>query len=309
MSLHYRAMALACALCPLLVLGLGGAAGAQARGDGEACLAGSGRAHLNEAYCRRALSRRDLAPAERAAVLTARAAALLRLGDGAAAGTDLARALVLNPVSAQAHLLRGLMQSDLPLALADLNQAIALNPFFADALAYRGRLHFQNADLAAALADFAQALRVQPRSSLALFFNGVLHFQQRRFELAAGLFGEVLALLPVQHPIAVLWLAAAMARQGGDGGAAVAPYSWWWEDGVWPAPLVQLWAGTATLQQAVAALAGQGGDARAQGAFFIAEWHLARGEVAAARQWLDRVRAHPKPFMLEVIVAGSAASD
>jgi len=276
---------------------------AQQRGDGAACLESSGHAHLDEAYCRRALNRQDLAPAERSALLTARASALLNLGDDAAAGAALNRALTLNPASAQAYLLRGLTQRDVPLALADLNRAISLNPFFAAALAYRGRVHFQAANYAAARADFAQALAIQPRSSLALFFKGVLYFQQGRYELAAGLFGEVLALSPVQHPIAALWLAAATARQGGVVRAALEPYLWWWEDGVWPAPLVQLWAGTGGLHDAVEALAAQGADARAQGAFFIAEWHLAMGNRAAGQEWLGKVQAYPKRNLLEVIVA------
>ncbi|MDA1101795.1 MAG: tetratricopeptide repeat protein [Proteobacteria bacterium] len=305
MALHYRVVALSWVVC----LGLGTAADAQVRGDGEACLAGSGQVHLDEAYCRRALSRENLAPAERASLLTARASLLLSLGEDEAACADLDRALALNPASAKAYLLRGLMQSSAPMALADLNRAIDLNPFFAEALAYRGRLHFLTADASAALADFARALTIQPGSSPALFFKGVLRFHQGRFDRAAGLFREVLALVPVQHPIAVLWLAAAMARQGGDGGAALEPYIWWWEDGVWPAPLVQLWAGTGTLQQTTAALAAQNGDARVQGAFFIAEWHLAKGERDAARRWRALVRAHPKPFMLEVIVARGRPSD
>ncbi len=299
-------MALACAVS----FGLGTAAGGQTKGDGEACLMGSGRVHLDEAYCRRALSRQDLAPAERSALLTSQAAALLSLGDGEAAGAALAQALALNPASAKAYLLRGLTQTSLPMALMDLNRAIALNPFFADALAYRGRLYLQAADPTAALADFAHALSLEPRSSLALFFKGVLRFRQGRFDLAADLFVEVLALSPVRHPIAVLWLAAATARQGADGRAALEPYLWWWEDGVWPAPLVQLWAGTGTLQQAITALMAQrSDDTRSQGAFFVSEWYLAKGEQAAARQWRDRVRAHAKPFMLEVIVTGSAVSD
>lgn len=306
MNLHYRVIALACAVC----FGFGTVAGAQTMADGEACLTGSGRVHLDEAYCRRALGRQGLAPAERSALLTSRAAALLSLGDGEAAGAALAQALALNPASAKAYLLRGLMQPSLPLAQRDLNEAIALNPFFADALAYRGRLHLQAADFSAALADIASALRLQPRSSVALFFKGVLRFQQGRFDLAADLFGEVLALSPVQHPIAVLWLAAATARQGADGGAALEPYLWWWEDGVWPAPLVQLWAGRGTVRQAITALMAQSSDdTRAQGAFFIAEWYRAKGEQAAARQWRDRVRTHARPFMLEVIVTGGAVSD
>mgnify|MGYP001500478483 CR=1 FL=1 len=99
----------------------------QPMNDGEACLEGNGQSLLDEAYCRRALSRPGLAAAERAALLTARAAALARLGEGREAGIEIARALALNPGSAQAHFVRGVLA---PNGMADLDRAIALNPFF-----------------------------------------------------------------------------------------------------------------------------------------------------------------------------------
>ncbi len=287
---------------------------AQPMSDGEACLEGSGRVHLDEAYCRRALSKPDLPAPERAALLTSRTSALLRLGDHDAAATDLARALALNPGSAKAHLLRGLMRRNagaaaMDIVLADMDRAISLNPFFAEAMAQRGMVHLQTGDQDAALVDFDRALSIQPLSSSALFFKGVLRFQQRRFALAEGLFRRVLALAPVQHPIAALWLAAAAANQGGAAARALQPYLWWWEDGVWPAPLVQLWAGTVDADAAAAALTTQGQDARAQGAFFLAQWYLAKGEEAAARKLLGQVQRHPRRHMLEVIVADSLYRD
>ncbi len=304
MNLRDRAVASLAAVC----LSLCTAAGAQQRGDGEACLQGGGGAHLDEALCRRALNAQGLAPVERAALLTNHASALIRLRDRRAAEGALSRALALNPASAKAYLLRGLMRRGRDSALGDLNRAVSLNPYYIDALAYRGALHFQAGDLAAALADYNQALALRPRSSQALFYKGVLHFQQGDFALAGELFRKVLALAPVQHPIAALWLAAAVARQAGDAGAALEPYSWWWEDGTWPAPLVQLWAGATNLPRVVAEMSKQGGDAHAQCAFFIAEWYLARGEGRAAREWFARTRAHPGRHMLEVIVAGRAPS-
>ena len=80
---------------------------------------------------------------QRAALLTARASALARLGDPRAAETELGQALALNPHSAQAHLLRGLIRrgrgdAPIPVILADLDRAVALNPFFVHALAQRG---------------------------------------------------------------------------------------------------------------------------------------------------------------------------
>lgn len=153
-----------------------GTAQAQPMSDGEACLEGSGAAVLDEAYCRRALSQSDLAAVERAALLVARAGALANLRETQAALAEVSHALSLNPASATAYFLRGLLRSDNAAALADMDQAIALNPYFIAALAQRGKVHFQHGRLGLAAADFDRALAIQPRSSAALFFKGVLFF-------------------------------------------------------------------------------------------------------------------------------------
>jgi tetratricopeptide (TPR) repeat protein len=166
-------------------------------------------------------------------------------------------------------------------------------------------------------------LEIQLRLSLVLFAQGVLYFRQGRFDRAAARFRRVLALSPVRHPMAALWLAAALARQGGDasrkGGdasrqgddpaTALAPFLWWWEDGIWPAPLVQLWSGRIGPAAAIVAVMKQIGPVRAQGAFFIGQWYLAHGDRMTAEQWLDRARDLASPKMMELIALKPAASN
>jgi len=277
--------------------------------DGEACLEGSGQAVLDEAYCRRALLQQGRSRIERAALRTARARALANLGDRQAALIDIARALSLNPGAASAHLLRAQLTDDLEAIMDDLNRAVALNPYYADAIAHRGAAHLRAGDVDAALADLDRALAVQPRSSLALFLKGVVRFKQGRFGRAESLFRTVLALTPVRHPLAALWLAAATGRQGRDAAAALRPYLWWWEDGLWPSPLIRLWSGTATPAAAALAIIRQTRGLRAQGAFFLGQWYLAQGDGAAARAWLERTRRHGGAKMMEVFVAGPGESD
>ena len=277
--------------------------------DSEACLEGGGAAILDEAYCRRALSQSDLATVERAALLVARAGALANLRETQAALAEVSHALSLNPASATAYFLRGLLRSDNAAALADMDQAIALNPYFIAALAQRGKVHFQHGRFGLAAADFDRALAIQPRSSAALFFKGVLFFHQSEFVQAAALFARVLSLSPVQHPMAVLWRAMSVARGGGDAAATVQAYVWWWEDGAWPSPLVQLWSRNMEPLAAAAAIMVQDGPVRAQGAFFLGQGYLARGNAASARHWLAETRRHGTPGMLEVIVAGPSISD
>jgi tetratricopeptide (TPR) repeat protein len=305
MSLKISAVALAIAL----LAALGPAARGQPVNDGEACLQGSGQAVLDEAFCRRALSRQGRDRVERAALRTARARALANLGETPAALTEIARALALNPGAASAYLLRAQLSGDPRAAVADLNRAVALNPYFVDALAFRGAAHLQTGDINSALADFDRALAIRPRSSLALFYKAVARFKQGRFEPAAQLFRAVLTQTLVRHPIAALWLAAAAGRRGADATATLQPFSWWWEDGVWPSPLVHLWSGAAGPDATAAAILRQTGGRRAQGAFFLGQWYLAQGNPVAAREWLDRTRRHGGPQMMEVIVAGPAESD
>ncbi|MDP6344090.1 MAG: tetratricopeptide repeat protein, partial [Alphaproteobacteria bacterium] len=262
---------------------------AQPMSDGEACLEGSRDADLDAALCSRALAGPDLAPPTAAALLTGRARALIRLSALAPARRDLDRAIALNPVSAQAHLLRGILQrrsAAMDGALADLDRALALNPHFVAAWAQRGALRQQSGRADRALADYDHALALRAGQSTALFMKATLRFQQGDFQAAADLFRGVLAQSPVQYPVAALWLAAAVRRQGGDGGGAIEPYRWWWADGVWPTPLVALLAGETNLPPAVTASEQTAAGERALGAFFIAQWLFAEGQPAAARRWL-----------------------
>lgn len=301
-------------LC-LGVLAMAAPVHGQPMNDGEACLEGSGRAVLDEAYCRRALSKnlsgnlsgRGLAAVERAALLTARARA--KLGAREEAFAQIARALSLNPASAQAYFVRGVLASGPAAGLADLSRAVALNPYFADAFAHRGLAHMQIGAEAATQLDFDRALELRPKTSLALFAKGVLRFRQGRLDQARRLFEQVLRLSPVRHPIAALWLAATAAHLGGDPAAVLAPFLWWWEGDGWPAPLVGLWSGRLGPAAAIVAVMRQAGPVRAQGAFFVGQWYLAKGKDGLARQWLDRARALGPPGMMEVIALQPAASD
>lgn len=89
----------------------------------------------------------------------------------------------------------------------------------------------------------------------------------------------------------------------------VQAYVWWREDGAWPSPLVQLWSRNMEPLAAAAAIMVQDGPVRTQGAFFLGQWYLARGNAASARHWLAETRRHGTPGMLEVIVAGPSISD
>ncbi len=281
----------------------------QPMSDGEACLEGSGRAQMDEAICRRALSRSDIPGIERSALLTARAGALANLGETDEALAEIGRALALNDGSANAYFLRGLLRRGGSGALDDLDRAIALNPYFVDALAQRGAVHMRSGAEGVALRDLEAALAINPRSSAALFYKGVLRFRQGRFALAEALFRRVLALSPIQHPIASLWLAAAVGRQGRDGAAEIAPYRWWWQDELWPAPLVALWAGDAAPDAVGETIRTLRGDQGAQGAFFLGQWYLSRGRAAAAQGWLDRAVRLGAPYLPEIIAIRPVPSD
>ena len=305
MILINRAALLLC----LAVMAMAAPVRGQPIGDGEACLEGSGWAILDEAYCRRALFNKGLGAVARAALLTARAGALANLGEREEAFAHIAHALSLNPASAQAYFVRGVLASEPAAGLADLSRAIALNPYFADAFAHRGVAHLQTGAEAVAQLDFDRALGLQPETSPALFAKGVLRFRQGRFERARALFEKALRLSPVRHPMAALWLAATAARLGGDPAAVLAPFLWWWEGDGWPAPLVGLWSGRIGPAAAIVAVMGQAGPVRAQGAFFVGQWYLATGKDGLARQWLHRTLELGPPGMMEVIPLKPAASE
>ncbi len=198
-------------------------------------------------------------------------------------------------------------------AIADYDAALRVNPAHAAALGNRGRAWQLKGDTARALADYEAALSIDPKATDALFNRGVSRFLlgqdgQADEDLSrldwAGLnaYGAVWRYLG--------WL---MRRSGSESRIAPGPrtrMAIYWPRMTRPDPVVRFYLGELDSERTL--LCGwpirtrkKAGYQRCATDFFIAEWHLARGEFAPAGVLLRAAQAGCAKNSLEY--AGVAA--
>lgn len=274
----------------------------------DACLNGHQRPAFAVTACTYALHGVE-SPASRATLLNASARAQLRTGRADAALDDADAALANNPYSAAAHDLRGIALQQLRRtddAAAAFAEAIALAPFDADARVHRAALHFSLGAVDAAREDLHAALGFAPGHAEALVLSGLLEMHAGQFRAAAAHFRLAAEQSPVRLPYAAVWLGLATARDGGDMAAAIAPFAWWWDDGSWPQPIVDLIAGRTGPEPLAELLVDEGRLEplqRIQAAYALAQWHLALNDRPTGLNWLRRVVALGDASIAEVAIA------
>lgn len=211
------------------------------------------------------------------------------------------------PLEDQAHILlnRGFAydeMGDYDRAIADYSKVISLKPdawqiYFRRGLAYRENGEFQQA---LADIDTAMAPKTHPPSDGTFLFGerGVVEFALGHFTEADKDFSKVLTLDPTDQ-YAMLWLqvtrnAAGQMGKAATGKAANAPGEAVTGPSEWPAPLLALYRGKSDIAQVRTAVAQENsGNASSQDCeanFFLAEYDLKRGDVAAAKPLLRDVQ-------------------
>jgi len=129
-------------------------------------------------------------------------------------------------------------KGDYPAALKSFGEAIAQEPNQPDAYNGRGNIYNQMGDFAAALADFDAALRLRPSHEWALINRGVALYSLSRFTEAAQAF-EAANSADMTNGYAVLWLALARTRAGGDVHMFLVSAAMTVDLDTWPGPLVK----------------------------------------------------------------------
>lgn len=232
--------------------------------------------------------------------------------------TDLNEAIKRDPRHAKLFYERGRFYSgivdDVASALRDFDQALALDPNYADARVYRAgirrrtgdydgaiedftaalavgddaRIHVARAgayrakgDYAHAIADYDEALTLAPGRIAFIDSRGQLSFSMAHYAAAAADFTSVLDF-DTGSAAAALWLYLARAR-GGDEAAAkadLAARAPKLRQPEFPYAAVELYLGRGTPEAVLAAASRpvEHCDARV----FVSEWHLVRGDDAAA---------------------------
>ena len=290
-----------------LIVGVVAAHSAMAREPSlEICLEGTGPADVLRFACDRAISLPTTVGATRATILVRRAQLLFVTGrfDGALA--DVADAIATNPHSATARNLRGLLRhrlGNLETALGDFGYAATLNPYDAEPHGYRAAVLFQLNRRKAATAAAEKALSILPSHPLATLILGANAFVDEEYRRAAKHFRSVLESPGLNYPLAAFWYAAAVARDGGDAGAAFEPYGWWWDVGGWRQALADLFAGNAELEAVEKSIAAGNQPNSTRAWFFLSQWRHANGTEQAAYETLEKALVDAPPYLLETIVA------
>lgn len=230
--------------------------------------------------------------------------ALLNLGvaygemgriDEAIAAAD--RAIAINPGEAPAYNNRGLEYSGrrrFAEALADHDKAIRLAPRDPAGHQNRAVALIGGGDLEAGLKEIEAALALAPKDPNILYARGVTRFHLGRWQPAVTDLAAAVNADP-SKPYPAMWLHIARLRSGEAAQSPLAAVAARSDGGAWPAPVVHLWLGKASLA-AVDAAAQQGDAAQrpvreCEAAFYGGAYLLATGATDAARPRLERAVA------------------
>jgi tetratricopeptide (TPR) repeat protein len=210
-------------------------------------------------------------------------------GDIERAILDYDQAIRLNPAYATAIVNRGAawrIKGDNDRAIADYNVAIRLNPSDPNAFISRGNAYNDKQDYDRAIADFSAAIRLDPNAAGAYRSRGYANFLQVRYGVAASDLARAIEREPDQA-YAVIWLYLARARAGEQSAVAdLETNAARLKAAEWPYPIAELYLGRRTAPDALAAPAKPGDRCEAE--FYVGEWHLLKGDTAAARAALKR---------------------
>lgn len=185
-------------------------------------------------------------------------------------------------------------------AVADFDAAIAARPGYFDAILGRASANDCLKKYDAANADFAAAIALNPLKESIYVSRAGMNWRRGAYADAATDLRQ-LTKLDSSSAYALLLLAAAEARAGMlDAKQIAAAERDVRDNDGWPLPLISLYAGTTGADDAIAA-ANKGkalflSDRQCDAYYFVAEWHLARGDKAAAKPLLEKALATCSPI-------------
>jgi lipoprotein NlpI len=227
--------------------------------------------------------------------LMSRGYAFLQKGDYERAVADYNAAIALNPTNPDVYVMRGAAYTSMGAydrGRADDDTAIRLKPDLPEAFSDRGTTYLADGRYDDAIADFTAAIRLNPRLTLVHQYAGIAKFELTHFGEAAAEFAQTLKLAPT-NPYAAILLHIARRKAGVDDAAEFAGNASKLTLEGWPKPIVALYLGKITPQQALAVR--QRLDAekqrrmRCEAAFYIGEFDLLVGDERGAKPLLKEV--------------------
>lgn len=255
------------------------------------CFAGSGKPKTDIVMCTMALL--PAAPLSRATLLTRRARARIQIKDDAQALEDLAQALAINPLSAEALIekARALRFLGRPAAAREtLDKALRLSPNDSRARRTRAVLALTRADYGGAILDLTAVIAADYGKGESHALRGIAHYFAGAPAASLKDFREA-AAHDSAYDYLPLWIALAQYRTGGSG-----------EDGLqqaraellgdedWPAPVIAMYQapGPAALAAALD-LARQGTPSLRRAR--TGQIHFLHGELLRFREAPDQAKA------------------
>jgi len=197
---------------------------------------------------------------------------------------DYDQALRLNPNLAAAFLKRGnayASKGEQDYAIKDYDQAIQLdpkNPTNTNAYTDRAAAYMSKGDYDRAIPDYDQAILLDPNNFVAFVSRGRAYFYLGNFTAGAA---DLLRANEIQEgSYSMIWRYLARERAGENAAAELDKNAVRLKSAEWPYPVVELYLGRRSPADVLSA-AGKA-DERCEAQFYIGEWHLLRGDRAAA---------------------------
>jgi lipoprotein NlpI len=281
----------------------GASMGAHGAAEEPKCGSVKGNPQLAIEVCTRLIEFAGLDRPDLAKAYFTRAAEWASQGKHDRAIQDLDLAIELDPKVPGQYLNRALALSEVgehERAIRDYAAAIKLAPH--DVRMYIGRAveWTVTGDYKRAQADYEEVIRREPKNMSGHFGRGRVRFYAGEFMQAASDFQRAHQLDASIYT--ALWLFLARKRAGIPGEQTLAQDAGTSGGGDWPEPVVALYLGKIAPEAVQKAAAhpnpARQRDRRCEANFYIAEWHLTRGEREAAARLLKDARSGcPTAFM------------
>jgi lipoprotein NlpI len=216
----------------------------------------------------------------------------------AIAAGDLSQALL--PAAYRGRAFANLRQGQCKSALSDLDEFIRLKPDDLQGAELRGDARACAGDLQGAEADLSQVIAAGSNREV-YWSRGRVRWRMKQFAGAADDFARLVELHP-ESGYFLLWLELSRAR-GGTLDPKLGEHDLRELDSSeWPVPLIKLFVGEATPEDAAAAAAHGDSDMIAsqqcEANFYVAEWWLVHNDAASAKPLLDTASQKcPKNFV------------
>jgi lipoprotein NlpI len=185
-------------------------------------------------------------------------------------------------------------------AIADYDAALKLSPKDATTIAARAVEWINKGDYLRAISDYDAAIGLDAKSGNAIFGRARARYYGGEFKPAVEDMERAAKLEPSEYT--ALWLYLARKRGGIDDAEQRLDSETRATRGGWPAPIIVLYLGRTDPSSVFAAAtdpnAQRQRDQRCEASYYVAEWHLLRGESERALPLFKEARSScPRDFL------------